>query len=157
MGFNEFPKLPDRFIPPPPPVVVFSSSSSDSDDSEPEPPEVPPEVQARYRAHCLPDIDQIVARVREVRASLLPMSRLTRVYALTNGRPEWLKGLKEALQADARREGLEEWEHIGTSRDLRLTKEQNHNKQAVDMAVAQRAEVFLGNGVRFLIGLPPVA
>jgi hypothetical protein len=33
--------------------------------------------------------------------------------------------------------------------------EQRHNAQAMDMAVAQRAEVFLGNGVRghfFVIG-----
>ena len=58
--------------------------------------------------------------------------------------------LKDALQEDARREGLDEWEHIGTSRDLRLTGEQKHNSQAVDMAIAQRAEVFIGNGVRHL-------
>jgi hypothetical protein len=62
-----------------------------------------------------------------------------------NGRPEWLEELK-----DARREGLDEWEHIGTSRDLRLTGEQKHNSQAVDMAIAQRAEVSIGNGVRQL-------
>ena len=76
---------------------------------------------------------------------------LSRVYVLTNGRPEWLAELKEALQADARASGLEEWIHIGTSRDLRLTKEQQHNAQAMDMAVAQRAEVFLGNGVRVFV------
>ena len=54
----------------------------------------------------------------------------------------------DALQEDARREHLKEWEHIGTSRDLRLTGEQKRNSQAVDMAVAQRAEVFIGTGVR---------
>jgi len=41
---------------------------------------------------------------------------------------------------------MDEWEHIGSSRDLRLTREQRHNSQAMDMAVAQRAEVFIGNG-----------
>jgi hypothetical protein len=81
---------------------------------------------------------------------LLP-TKLTRVYSMTNGRPEWLQELKDALQEDARREGLDEWEHIGTSRDLRLTGEQKHNSQAVDMAVGQRAEVFIGNGVRLLV------
>ena len=109
-----------------------------------------PAERARYRAHCFPDLEQIVLRVREVRASLLPTTKLTRVYSLTNGRPEWLQELKDALQEDARREGLDEWEHIGTSRDLRLTGEQKHNSQAVDMAIAQRAEVFIGNGVRHL-------
>jgi hypothetical protein len=132
MGFNEFPGLPDRFSPPEVPARGNA----------------PPEEVARYRRHCFPEIEQIVTRVREVRTALLPATPLERVYVLTNGRPEWLARLKEALQADARSSGLEEWAHIGTSRDLRLTREQQHNAQAVDMAVAQRAEVFLGNGVR---------
>jgi hypothetical protein len=141
MGFNEFPGLPDRFSPP----VIGSAGNA------------PPEELERYRAHCFPEIAQIVTRVREVRSGLLSTTPLSRVYVLTNGRPEWLAELKAALQADARASGLDEWMHIGTSRDLRLTKEQQHNAQAMDMAVAQRAEVFLGNGVRwfrvsFLLG-----
>jgi hypothetical protein len=71
---------------------------------------------------------------------------------LSNGRQQWLQKLKDALQEDARKEGLGEWEHIGTSRDLRLTGEQRHNSQAVDMAIAQRSEVFLGNGVCHIFG-----
>jgi hypothetical protein len=72
------------------------------------------------------------------------------VYVLTNGPAKWLQKLKDSLQEDARKEGVEEWKHIVTSRDLRLTGEQRRNSQAVDMAIAQRAEVFLGNGVRDL-------
>jgi hypothetical protein len=139
MGFNEFPGLPDKFTPP-----ATISSSFDDDYGY----DLSPEERARHRAHCFPEIDQIVSRVREVRASLPPTTKLTRVYTLTNGRPEWLRDLKDALQEDARREGLDEWEHIGTSRDLRLTGEQKHNSPAMDMAIAQRAEVFIGNGVR---------
>jgi hypothetical protein len=56
---------------------------------------------------------------------------------LTNRRPEWLEELKDTLQEDATREGLGKWKHIRTSRDLRLTGEQKHNSQAVDMVVAQ--------------------
>jgi hypothetical protein len=130
MGFNEFPGLPDRFSPPE--VPAWGNA--------------PPEDIALYSQHCFPEIEQIVLRVREVRMEMLPATPLERVYVLTNGRPEWLAELKEALQADARSSGLEEWAHIGTSRDLRLTREQLHNAQAMDMAVAQRAEVFLGNG-----------
>ena len=132
MGFNEFPELPDRFSPP-----VEHSQGIES-----------PEEHAPSLARCFPEIEQIVSRVREVRASLLSTTTLTRVYVLTNGRPWWLQKLKDSLQEDARKEGLEEWVHIGTSRDLHLTGEQRHNSQAVDMAVAQRAEVFIGNGVR---------
>lgn len=142
MGFNEFPGLPDRFTPP--------KSSSDSYDDH-YGYDLSPEERALYHAHCFPEIEQIVLRVRDVRASLLGTTNLTRVYVLTNGRPEWLRELKDALQGDARREHLNQWEHIGTSRDLRLTGEQRHNSQALDMAVAQRAEVFIGNGVRHLV------
>jgi hypothetical protein len=136
MGFNEFPGLPDRFSPP----AVHSQGNA------------PPEEHARYHAHCFPEIEQIVTRVRDVRLSLLPTTTLTRVYVLSNGQQQWLRKLKDALQEDARREGLDEWEHIGTSRDLRLTGEQRHNSQAVDMAISQRSEVFLGNGVGDLFG-----
>jgi hypothetical protein len=134
MGFNEFPGLPDRFFPP----AVHSQGHA------------PPEELTRYRAHCFPEINQIVSRVSDVRASLLPTTTLTRVYVLTNGRPDWLQELKNALQEDARIQGMDEWEHIRTSRDLRLTREQRHNSQAVDMAIAQRSEIFIGNGVRRL-------
>jgi hypothetical protein len=130
MGFNEFPGLPDRFA-----RVSVNASS---------------EKPKLYRAHCFPEITQIVARVREVRMALLPATPLSRVYVLTNGRPEWLAGLKDALQADARWWGHEEWTHIGTSRDLRLTREQQHNAHAMEVAVAQLADVFLGNGVSVL-------
>lgn len=134
MAFNQFPGLSDRFIRPEVPI----REDATIDDIGP------------YREHCFPDIGQIVTRVRDVRTALRPGTPLSRIYVLTNGRPEWLAELKEALQADARSSGLGEWEHIATSRDLRLTREQQHNAQAMDMAVAQRAEVFLGNGVRSL-------
>ncbi|KAI0245907.1 hypothetical protein BJV78DRAFT_1259087 [Lactifluus subvellereus] len=71
--------------------------------------------------HCFPEIEQIVSCVREVRTSLLPATPLMRVYVLTDGRPWWLQKLKDSLQEDARKEGVEEWEHIVTSRDFRLT------------------------------------
>jgi hypothetical protein len=137
MGFNEFPGLPDRFSPPEVPSAGIAST----------------EKLTQYRAHCFPEIAQIVARVREVRTALLPATPLSRVYVLTNGRPEWLAELKDALQADARESGFDAWTHIGTSRDLRLTREQKHNVQAMDMAVAQLADVFLGNGVSLCVFL----
>ncbi|KAH9955513.1 hypothetical protein BGW80DRAFT_1566152 [Lactifluus volemus] len=54
-------------------------------------------LHEEYRAHFFPEIDDIVTRVREVRASLLPIMKLTRVYVLTNGRPWWLKYALPAL------------------------------------------------------------
>jgi hypothetical protein len=136
MGFNEFPGLPDRFYP------LTESDQRPLGEGE---------QQAWYSPHCFPSIDQIVSRVREVRRALLSTTDLTRVYIMSNGRPEWLRELKHALEEDAVRGTMGPWKHITTSRDLRLTREQQHNGQMVDMAIAQRAEVFIGNGVRFVV------
>jgi hypothetical protein len=72
-----------------------------------------PPVRPACAAHCFPDIEQIVARVREVRVSLLLTMRLSRAYVLTNGRPEWLEELKDALQ---RTRGGRAW-IVGANRD----------------------------------------
>ncbi|KAH9960226.1 hypothetical protein BGW80DRAFT_1365369 [Lactifluus volemus] len=63
---------------------------------------------------------------------------------------------------------MDEWEHTvvlreklgvfprnGTSRDLRLTREQRHNSQAVDMAIAQWSEIFVSNGVLRVLFFDP--
>jgi hypothetical protein len=69
MGFNEFPGLPDSLAPPMP-----SSGSYDDYGYD-----LTPEERGCFRAHCFPDLEQIVSRVREVRALLLPTTKLTRV------------------------------------------------------------------------------
>jgi hypothetical protein len=109
-----------------------------------------PKQRALFRAHCFPDWEQMISCVCEVRTLLLPTTKLTHVYLLTNRRPEWLEKLKDMPQEDVTRESLDEWERIGTGQDLRLTGKQKHNSQAVDMAIVQRAEVYIGNGVRHL-------
>ena len=60
---------------------------------------------------------------------------------MTNGKREWLDELKSKLGE------LKQWESVHTSRDLHLSWEQKFVAQAVDMLVAQRAEVYIGNGV----------
>jgi hypothetical protein len=69
MGFNEFPGLPDRFAPP-----VPSSGSYDDYGYD-----LTPEQRARFRANCFPDLEQIISCVREMRALLLPTTKLTRM------------------------------------------------------------------------------
>lgn len=99
-----------------------------------------PENYAVYAARCFPRIEQIVGRVKEVLKT--PTGRnLDRVYVLTNGKVEWLTELKEKLGE------LREWKSVQTSRDLRLSWEQKYVAQAIDMMIAQRADVFIGNGV----------
>ena len=66
---------------------------------------------------------------------------LTRLYIMTNGDKEWVSDLKHQLSK------LGNWESVTTSQDLKLTEAQKWIAQAVDMAIAERAGVFIGNGV----------
>ncbi|KAF7976759.1 hypothetical protein HWV62_5752 [Athelia sp. TMB] len=119
MGLNQFPALPDRFAPPP------AATPGDTPSAE---------TAAYYRAHCYPSVAQIVARLHAVREA---HPSLTRVYALSNGWPRFLGELRAALAADG-------W--ADTITRVHLDAEQAYVGMAVDMAVAEKAEVFVGNG-----------
>ncbi|GLB43998.1 putative GDP-fucose protein O-fucosyltransferase [Lyophyllum shimeji] len=86
--------------------------------------------------HCMPEVDQIVERLRTVR---MANPGLNRVHALTNGKASWISELKSALSNDG-------WVDVKSSLDLRLDGAQRHVSMAVDMAIAEKAEVFVGNG-----------
>ncbi|KAI0674359.1 hypothetical protein C8Q78DRAFT_589150 [Trametes maxima] len=125
-GFNSFPALPDHWS------LPEDISGADK--------------RNIYTRHCFPDIDMIVARVEEIRAT--PAGRgLSHLYIMTNGSPSWVARLKAALQARY------EWTHVGSSRDMMFNAEQKYVAQAVDMLVAQRAQVFVGNGFSTLSGM----
>ena len=119
-AFNSFPALPDRWR------LPEGISDRDKD--------------ALYNRHCFPDISMIVERVEEIRHTDAG-NGLTNAYIMTNGSPSWVAKLKAALRAK------HSWANIASSRDLVLTPEQKYVSQALDMLVAQRAQVFIGNGV----------
>lgn len=121
MGFNQFPSLPDRFEPP-----EFSELTSLDGRNQ------------YYLQHCWPEISDIVKKLHEVRKE---NTELKRVYILTNGWGWWVNNLKDALLADG-------WGDVRGSLDVQLDKEQLYVSMAVDMAIAERAEIFIGNGVR---------
>ena len=56
-------------------------------------------------------------------------------------------GTSENVKLDAEAGAEEAWEEVITSYDLLLDAEQRYVGMAVDMAIAERAEVFVGNGV----------
>lgn len=124
-GFNSFPALTDHWALPP-----------DVSDWE---------RRALYARRCFPDITAIVDRVEQVRAEEERAGRiLDKVYIMTNGSPKWVRELESALRA------RNAWGHIASSRDLMLTPEQKYVSQSLDMLVAQRAQVLVGNGVSSL-------
>ena len=92
-----------------------------------------------HNRRCYPSIEQIVDKVRQVRKEAA--SPLRYLYIMTNGPIPWVQELKSALAQNT------SWDRIGSSRDLRLTWEQLFVAQNLDMYIAQRAEVLIGNGV----------
>lgn len=139
MGLNQFPGLPDKFAPPSPSAHAPDGSSHPNDtwtdDGEAAHTQTTEEY---YLAHCLPTIPQIVSKLHFLR---LTHPSLRRVYVLSNGWPMWLSSLKSALQADG-------WDDLVSSVDVErnLDAEQGYVSMAVDMAIAEKAEVFVGNG-----------
>jgi hypothetical protein len=121
-GFNKFPNLLDQFDPP-----AGGGNGVNI-----------PENYDIYLKHCLPSIEQIVAKITEIRRV---SSGLRYIYILTNAPEPWLDELKEALRR------AHDWHRIASSRDLDLSWEQKYIAQMVDMMIAERAEVFVGNGV----------
>ncbi|KAM5542589.1 hypothetical protein V8D89_003550 [Ganoderma adspersum] len=104
-----------------------------------------PENTALFRTRCLPTIEEVVARVREVQQA--PAARaLENVYIMTNGALSWVEELKGALVA------MGGFKHVTSSRDTVLNWEQKYVAQAMDMLVGQRAQVFIGNGWSSLTG-----
>ncbi|KAG1727269.1 uncharacterized protein EDB91DRAFT_893693 [Suillus paluster] len=117
MGINQHQSLPDRFD--------RSPYVNDTDAR-----------LSYYLDHCWPSTEQVVERLREVRNEY---PGLRRVYVLSN---EWawsLDGLKSALEEDG-------WDDLVSSADIVLDSEQKYVAMAVDMAIAEKAEVFIGNG-----------
>ncbi|KAI0964551.1 hypothetical protein AcW1_001343 [Taiwanofungus camphoratus] len=72
---------------------------------------------------------------------------LQNVYIMTNAPTSWVDKLKAALLR------TNYWDNVASSRDLLVNLEQKYVKQAVDMLIGQRAQVFVGNGFSSLSGL----
>ncbi len=67
---------------------------------------------------------------------------LRKLYILTNGGRGWIDDLKIVLS-----EIMSEWDVVLSGHDLALTREQGYIGQAIDMSIAEQADVFIGNGV----------
>lgn len=121
-AFASFPSFPDPWEPP-------EGSEEDR--------------MSVYMRRCLPTIAQVVEKVDAVRAAVGSSDGgLQNVYVMTNADEAWLGELKDALRVSGG------WERIATSRDMVWTPEQKYVSQATDMMIGQRAQVFIGNGVR---------
>jgi len=153
MGFNQFPSFVDVLDPD---GYVDRQRQNQNHDAETD------IVKTYYLERCLPDISQIVDRLRELKKD---HPNLKKVYVLSNAWESWLgelkrelmkvpvakgkgeEGISENVKLDPEAGAGEAWEEVITSYDLLLDAEQRYVGMAVDMAIAERAEVFVGNGV----------
>ncbi|EDR01438.1 uncharacterized protein LACBIDRAFT_333152 [Laccaria bicolor S238N-H82] len=117
-------------------------------------------VKAYYLSRCLPSVDQVVKRLRDVKlqwesgrgsnssSSYFPARKLDKIYMLTNAASSYIVELEQALIQDGWGGSSGKTVLIST-RDMqeRLDAEQKYVSVGVDMAIAERAEVFVGNGI----------
>ena len=130
-SWNLFDFLPDKFTPPSGGTMGKNT----------------PENDARYFERCLPSDDDILRKIRDSRSDyLLAAQREGRretvdvLYILTNDDSEWLMEVKKTMMNEG-------WRVVKTSRDLTLNREGKEASMAVDMEIARKASVFIGNGV----------
>ncbi|KAF8177010.1 hypothetical protein BJ912DRAFT_1132794 [Pholiota molesta] len=129
-NLHEF--LPDKFSPPP--GGTWGKNS--------------PENEALVLEHCLPSDDAILKKIRDSRIDYLKATEkkhgekkmeIDILYILTNDDSEWLNEVKRTMKADG-------WRVVATSRDLKLDMEGKDVGMAVDMEIARKASIFIGNG-----------
>ncbi|KAE9396113.1 hypothetical protein BT96DRAFT_997035 [Gymnopus androsaceus JB14] len=107
-----------------------------------------PEYKDLYAKRCFPDQQGILEKIREARRAYLAEGHnekrvLDVMYLLTNAKGEWLKEMLRYLKSDG-------WHTIVTSKDLELNAEQTDVNGAVDMEIARKAAVFIGNRLVFI-------
>ncbi|PIL34073.1 hypothetical protein GSI_03784 [Ganoderma sinense ZZ0214-1] len=130
VSVNSFPSLPDQLMPP---------GNRTSHGKLPVEWTGSPEQLEYHHRRCFPSIPEIVAKVLEVRSAPVGAG-VRRIHIMTNGKAPYIAQLKNALKDAA------EWDSVSSSRDLVLNWEQKFVSQAVDVLVAQRAQVIIGNG-----------
>ena len=126
VSFNKLPKLPGNENVPPPPDMVEATR------------------MGLYRAKCNPPVLDIIARARRMHKN---HPQLKVVYIMTDGPAEWVDEVRRWLLSDG-------WEKVWVGRsDLYPAWSDHELGVAVDMEVARRAGVFVGNGVGRSVGM----
>ncbi|KAF9554183.1 hypothetical protein CPC08DRAFT_713120 [Agrocybe pediades] len=123
--------LPDHFDPPPGGTMGKNT----------------PENEAKYMVHCLPTDEQILQKIRDSKEDYIKAveaagdgkATVDVLYILTNDKSNWLDEVKKTMKRNG-------WKKVVTSGDLKLDRETKEVNMAVDMDIARRAAVFIGNG-----------
>lgn len=123
--------LPDQFKAPGPKHLAYPNGTQSID------PDTDPRAQYMIN-RCWLEIDTIVKRMTELKLEYADDLRLRQVYISTNGLPEWVDKLKEALLNSG-------WSSVMSTHDLKLTWEES----GVDSAIG--TSCFALGYMRFMI------
>ncbi|KAF5314760.1 hypothetical protein D9611_007176 [Ephemerocybe angulata] len=103
--------------------------------------------EGEYMKHCLPDVERIIGKIHATRDEWeketvdLRAGHIDTLYILTNAHPEWVQDLKSRIYDKGRG-----WKVV-TSHDLVFSDSQEKDVgMTIDMDLARRAAVFVGNG-----------
>jgi hypothetical protein len=96
-------------------------------------------VEKRYQRHCFPTTAEMTAKIQELRGSKIGRN-LRHLHIVTDAGEDAVSDLIVSLR------NLAKWETISSSRDLVLDREQQYVADAVNIMIAHRAKVFIGNG-----------
>jgi len=111
-----------------------------------------PENMDIFMKQCYPDDDFILKKIRAAKwdyeqAAKAGEKRLLDVlFLMTNEKAEWQAKITKMLRAEG-------WGTVVTTKDLRLDSEQHEVGMVVDMELARKAAVFIGNGVSIFVSL----
>ncbi|KAF8324928.1 uncharacterized protein EI90DRAFT_2933611 [Cantharellus anzutake] len=115
-GWNQLPFLPDG----------FNSPQS-------------PQERGKYTMErCWIEIPDVVSRLESLRRQYSELT-LDRVFLSTNAKPEWLAELKHVLSQHG-------WRNVVSTSDISLTWQESGVENAVDIEIASRGQIFVGNG-----------
>jgi len=100
---------------------------------------------------CWPSIPRIVERLRQARSEHIAQlswlaPRPNRVFLMTNGDRRWVHRLKHRLLDDG-------WKDVITSMELDVHGVEREVDQEIDIEIARRAALFVGNPFSTLTGI----
>jgi hypothetical protein len=98
-------------------------------------------IQQSHMDHCYPSLGYILRRIESVLRDH-PPELIKKVFILTNADAAFVQLLKEAIKESLKLDALS-----SASGDLGLDERARGAQPGVDMEIAARAEIFLGNGV----------
>ncbi|KAF8529730.1 hypothetical protein BU17DRAFT_73045 [Hysterangium stoloniferum] len=103
-----------------------------------------PENYVLFKKRCYPSEEALITKITESKRDWESgegrgAAPLTTLYILTNANKQWMDAFRTRMIDEG-------WNNVATTSDLTLDSEQTAVSMAIDMDIARRAAVLIGNG-----------